>query len=314
MNALEKTYHVPVLLKESVELLITNKNGIYLDATLGGGGHSAAILEEIHATGKLIGLDQDDEALKEAGERLGNDERFTAVKGNFGYFDVYLDQKLKGNLSGILLDLGVSSHQIDEGERGFSFQQDGPLDMRMGNLSGLTAERVINEYEISELRRIFFEYGEERHSNAIAKKIIESRPIRSTFELKKAIRSIVSGKHENKTLARIFQAVRIEVNRELEMLRNVLEKSVEWLAEDGRLVVISYHSLEDRLVKHFMRSGDFSGVAPKDVFGNDLSPFRLITKKAVEATEAEIKVNTRARSARLRAVVLKEKEMANDVR
>jgi len=308
MNALDKTYHVPVLLNESVELLITNKDGIYLDATLGGGGHSAAILEKIHSTGRLFGLDQDDEALKEAGNRLGSDERFTAVKGNFGHFDVYLDQKLKGNLSGILLDLGVSSHQIDEGDRGFSFQQDGPLDMRMGNLSGLTAERVINEYELTELKRIFLEYGEERHSNAIAKKIIENRPIRTTFELKKAIRSIVSGKHENKTLARIFQAVRIEVNRELEMLRNVLEKSVEWLAKDGRLVVISYHSLEDRLVKHYMRAGDFSGVIPKDVFGNDISPFKVITRKAVEASEEEIKINIRSRSARLRAVELKERE------
>jgi 16S rRNA (cytosine1402-N4)-methyltransferase len=314
MNALEKTYHVPVLLQESIELLITNKDGIYLDATLGGGGHSAVILEKIHSAGRLFGLDQDDEALKEAGDRLGNDERFTAVKGNFGHFDVYLDQKLKGYLTGILLDLGVSSHQIDEGNRGFSFQQDGPLDMRMGNLSGLTAERVINEYELSELKRIFFEYGEERHSNAIAKKIIESRPIRTTFELKKAIRSIVSGKHENKTLARIFQAVRIEVNRELEMLRNVLEKSVEWLAVDGRLVVISYHSLEDRLVKHYMRAGDFSGVIPKDFFGNDLSPFKLITRKPVEATEEEIKLNSRSRSARLRAVELKERGMASDVR
>jgi len=314
MNALDKTYHVPVLLNESVELLITNKDGIYLDATLGGGGHSAAILEKIHSTGRLFGLDQDDEALNEAGNRLGNDERFTAVKGNFGHFDVYLDQKLKGNLTGILLDLGVSSHQIDVGDRGFSFQQDGPLDMRMGNLSGLTAERVINEYELSELKRIFFEYGEERHSNAIAKKIIESRPIRTTFELKKVIRSIVSGKHENKTLARIFQAVRIEVNRELEMLRNVLEKSVEWLADDGRLVVISYHSLEDRLVKHYMRAGDFSGVIPKDVFGNDLSPFKVITRKHVEATEEEIKLNSRSRSARLRAVELKERGTASDVR
>lgn len=299
-------YHIPVLRDESVNQLITKPNGVYIDATLGGGGHSSVILEKLDADGKLFGIDQDDEALTEARTKIGNDARFEAVKGNFGFFDVLLPQELKGKISGILLDLGVSSHQIDAGERGFSFQKDGPLDMRMGNLTGFTAERVVNEYDLDDLKRIFYEYGEERHSAAIAKKIIASRPIKTTSELKNAINTIVSGKFANKTLARIFQAIRIEVNRELEVLRMVLEKSVEWLEVDGRIVVISYHSLEDRLVKHFLKSGNFSGEIPKDVFGNELGPFKLITRKPIEADEEEIKRNPRSRSAHMRVAERKE--------
>lgn len=306
MNVAQPVYHIPVLREKSVNQLITKLNGVYIDATLGGGGHSVVILDKLGSGGKLFGIDQDDEALNEARKNIGEDARFEAVKGNFGFFDVLLPQELKGKISGILLDLGVSSHQIDAGERGFSFMKDGPLDMRMGNLTGFTAERVVNEYDLDDLKRIFYEYGEERHSAVIAKKIIASRPIKTTTELSIVIKSIVSGKFENKTLARIFQAIRIEVNRELEVLRMVLEKSVEWLEVGGRVVVISYHSLEDRLVKHFLKSGNFSGVIPKDVFGNELVPFKLITRKPIEADEEEIKRNPRSRSAHLRVAERKE--------
>lgn len=306
MNVAQPVYHIPVLREKSVNQLITKLNGVYIDATLGGGGHSVVILDKLGSGGKLFGIDQDDEALNEARKNIGEDARFEAVKGNFGFFDVLLPQELKGKISGILLDLGVSSHQIDAGERGFSFMKDGPLDMRMGNLTGFTAERVVNEYDLDDLKRIFYEYGEERHSAVIAKKIIASRPIKTTTELRIVIKSIVSGKFENKTLARIFQAIRIEVNRELEVLRMVLEKSVEWLEVGGRVVVISYHSLEDRLVKHFLKSGNFSGVIPKDVFGNELVPFKLITRKPIEADEEEIKRNPRSRSAHLRVAERKE--------
>lgn len=311
MSLAMPAYHIPVLRNESIEQLVTKKDGIYIDGTLGGGGHSASVLEKLDGNGRLFGIDQDDEALAEARQKIGSDARFEAVKGNFGFFDVLLPQEMKGKITGILLDLGVSSHQIDAGARGFSFQQDGPLDMRMGNLIGFTAERVINEYDLSELKRIFFEYGEERHSGPIAKKIILMRPIKTTAELKKVITSVVSGKHENKTLARIFQAIRIEVNRELEMLRMVLEKSVDWLEVGGRLVVISYHSLEDRLVKHFLKAGNFSGVAPKDIFGNELGPFSPITKKPIVASDEEMSRNPRSRSAHLR--VAEKKAMEENV-
>ncbi|TNE74492.1 16S rRNA (cytosine(1402)-N(4))-methyltransferase RsmH [bacterium] len=310
MSRFATEYHAPVLLSPTVSHLVTKSSGVYVDGTLGGGGHSQAILEQLDENGKLFGIDQDDEALREATARLRNDARFEAVKGNFGFYDVLLAPEYKGKITGILLDLGVSSHQIDDPARGFSFQQEGPLDMRMGNLMRLSAEQVVNEYDLGELRRIFYEYGEERHSNAIAKKIIESRPIATTAELKKAITKVVSGKFENKTLARIFQAIRIEVNRELEMLRQALEHAVEWLEPGGRLVVISYHSLEDRLVKHFMKAGNFEGEIPKDLYGNNLSPFDVITRKPIEADDKEIAENPRSRSARLRVAEKREVQEA----
>lgn len=310
MSRCATNYHAPVLLSPTISHLVVNPSGIYVDGTLGGGGHAQAILEQLSEDGRLFGIDQDDEALREATARLKHDSRFEAIKGNFGFYNVLLSPDLKGKINGILLDLGVSSHQIDDPTRGFSFQQEGPLDMRMGNLIRLSAEQVVNEYDLHDLKRIFFEYGEERHSSAIAKKIIEARPIKTTAELKKVITKVVSGKFEKKTLARIFQAIRIEVNRELDMLRKALEHAVDWLAPGGRLVVISYHSLEDRLVKHFMKAGNFEGKIPKDVFGNDISPFVVITKKPIVADEAEQKENPRSRSARLRVAQKREIEEA----
>lgn len=297
---MQENYHIPVMLKETVDYLVIEPNGIYVDGTLGGGGHSKFILSKLVNSGRVFGIDQDDEALKEAKAKIGDDARFEAIKGNFGFLDVLLDPKYKGSLSGILVDLGVSSHQIDESERGFSFQEEGPLDMRMGNLTSLTAEKVVNEYSLDDLKRIFFQYGEEKLSGPIAKVIVQSRPLSTTADLKKCITSVVKGKFQNKSLARIFQAIRIEVNRELEMLKQFLKNCVSWLKDGGRLVVLSYHSLEDRLVKQFMKTGSFSNEVPKDVFGNNLAPFKLITRKPIEATNEEIAINPRARSARLR--------------
>lgn len=292
--------HIPVLLQESLDGLITDKNGIYIDATLGGGGHSKEILSRLGDQGQLHGLDQDDQALEAATERIGNDNRFTPHKGNFGYLSTLLPPQIHGQVTGILLDLGVSTHQIKAEERGFSFQKDGPLDMRMGNLSGVSAYQVVNEYEYEKLRDIIFHYGEERMSRQIAKAIIRARPIETTAELRKVISSVISGRFEVKSLARVFQAIRIEVNRELEMLSNVLEQSLDLLAPGGRIAVISYHSLEDRLVKRFFRSGNMEGKVEKDFYGNPLVPFQLLNKQVITPTADEVAKNPAARSAKLR--------------
>lgn len=292
-------YHVPVLLKETLDLLVTDPEGVYIDGTLGGGGHTRALLERLGAGATVYGIDQDDQALAQTSDI--EDARFKPVKGNFGFMDVLLPTAVRGRVNGILLDLGVSSHQIDEPARGFSFQADGPLDMRMGRIVTNTAEHVLNAYGPEQLSDIFFRYGEERHSRAIAKAVEESRPLRTTGDLRKAVEKAVRGPHLTKSLARIFQAVRIEVNRELEMLEQALQRSLGLLAEGGRLVVIAYHSLEDRLVKHFMRSGNVDGQIEKDFFGNVISPLRLVTKSAVTASAEEQAANPRSRSARLRA-------------
>lgn len=292
-------YHVPVLLSETLDLLVTDPAGIYVDGTLGGGGHTRALLERLGPEAKVYGIDQDDQALSQSSDI--QDPRFHALKGNFGFMDVLLPPTVRGRITGILLDLGVSSHQIDEPSRGFSFQADGPLDMRMGKLVTNNAEHVLNSYSSGQLADIFFRYGEERHSRAIARAVEESRPLRTTADLRKAVEKAIRGPHLTKSLARIFQAVRIEVNRELEMLEQALLRSLSLLAVGGRLVVIAYHSLEDRLVKHFMRSGNFEGDIEKDFFGNAITPMRLVTKNAVMASAAEQSANPRSRSARLRA-------------
>jgi 16S rRNA (cytosine1402-N4)-methyltransferase len=293
-------YHAPVLASESVSMLVTDVSGWYVDGTLGGAGHTAAILSVLDADGRVSGIDQDEEALAEAQVRVGNDPRFSPVAGNFGYMDVLLGPEADGNISGILLDLGVSSHQIDEAERGFSYKNDGPLDMRMSAVTKMSAEDVVNGYEEFELARIFFEYGEERNSRRIARAVIEARPLVSTAQLAAAIRSVVPPLHANKTLARIFQAVRIEVNRELEMLDRALKMSLRLLKPGGRLAVISYHSLEDRLVKHYMKAGNADGVLERDFYGHTFSPFKLVNKDVITAGDAEMAENTRARSAKLR--------------
>lgn len=297
--------HVPVLLKESVDYLVTDPDGIYIDATLGGGGHSIEILSALSDKGRLFGLDQDAEAHKAAAEKIGKDSRFTPVSGNFGYLKTLIKPELHGKITGIFYDLGVSTHQIKEAERGFSFQQDGPLDMRMSELTGLSAHQVVNEYSYEKLRDIIFHYGEERFSKEIAREIINSRPLETTHDLKDAVSKVVFGKHTVKSIARVFQGIRIEVNRELDVLKDSLKQAIELLEEDGRIVAISYHSLEDRIVKNFFKSGNESGKVEKDFYGNPLNPLTPITKNIVTPTEDEIKLNSASRSAKLRAAVKK---------
>ena len=292
--------HIPVLLKESVDYLVTNPDGIYIDATLGGGGHSSAILKKLSGNGRLFGLDQDAEAHRAAAEKIGDDARFTPVTGNFGYLKTLIGPEFHGRITGILYDLGVSTHQIKEAGRGFSFQKDGPLDMRMSELTGLSANQVVNEYSYEKLRDIIYHYGEERFSREIAREIIERRPIKSTSELKDAITSVVYGKHTVKSIARVFQGIRIEVNRELDVLKDSLSQAIEILATGGRIVAISYHSLEDRIVKNFFKSGNESGTIKKDFYGNPLSPLKPLTRSIITPGEGEIKSNPAARSAKLR--------------
>ncbi len=297
------TYHKPVLLNEAIRYLVTDPHGIYVDGTLGGGGHSAHILEHLSEKGRLFGIDQDDDALKVASERFRGEGRVSLIRGNFGYMDVLLPKETDGNLSGILLDLGVSSHQIDEPERGFSFQKDGPLDMRMGELQDLTAANIVNEYEYEALRDLFFTYGEERESARIARAIIRDRPLETTGQLRDTVSSVIPERFRNKSLARIFQALRIEVNSELNMLKRALEKGTALLREGGRFVTITYHSLEDRLCKHFFRYGNFEGKPVKNFYGDTITPLQNVTRKVVTASENEVAVNPRARSAKLRAAV-----------
>jgi 16S rRNA (cytosine1402-N4)-methyltransferase len=292
--------HIPVLLQESVEALITDKEGIYVDGTLGGGGHSKEILTHLGENGRLYGIDQDDEALEAASANIGNDPRFIPIKGNFGYLTTLLPPQTHGQIAGILLDLGVSTHQIKEPERGFSFQEDGPLDMRMGNLSGVSAYQVVNEYDYEKLRDIIFHYGEEKQSRKIAHAIIEARPVETTGELRDVVSSVVNKRFEVKSLARVFQGIRIEVNRELEMLENVMEHSLEVLKPGGRIVAISYHSLEDRIAKRFFKAGNFKGKIEKDFYGNPISPIKPVNKQVIIPTKEEVSVNPASRSAKLR--------------
>ncbi len=301
--------HKPVLLAESVSQLVVDPGGIYIDATLGGGGHSQKILTGLNNSGKLIGIDQDDEALAATHSRIGNDSRFSTQKGNFGYLKTIVPPEIQGEVSGVLFDLGVSTHQIAEAERGFSYQKEGPLDMRMSNLQGVTAYQVVNEYSYEKLRDVIFHFGEERNSKLIARAIINNRPVETTSALRAIIESTVSGKHQLKSVARVFQGIRIEVNRELEMLRNGLEQALEMLHTGGRIVAISYHSLEDRIVKRFFKSGNHRGEIEKDFYGNVISPIRSLSEGIITPTEAEVKKNPASRSAKMRVaekVELKE--------
>jgi len=292
--------HIPVLLNESVEHLITDPDGIYIDATLGGGGHSQLILQKLGPYGHLFGIDQDNEALSAATERVGHDKRFTALEGNFGYLTTLIPQKHHRNIAGILFDYGVSTHQIKEPERGFSFQNEGPLDMRMSSMSGVSAYQVVNEYDYKKLRDVIFHYGEERMSRQIAKEIIERRPLETTTELRDAVESVAKGKHAIKSVARVFQGIRIEVNREMEVLKMALKDSLELLKIGGRIVSISYHSLEDRLVKNFFKSGNFEGKIEKDFYGNPISPVKQLNRQIITPGKDEIERNPASRSAKMR--------------
>lgn len=300
--------HIPVLLNASVEFLVTDASGVYVDATLGGGGHSSKILDVLEPDAILLGVDQDSEARDAAKRKIGEDPRFKIISGNFAYLSTIIPPEYHGKISGILFDLGVSTHQIKESARGFSFQHNGPLDMRMSELSGVSAYEVVNNYEYEKLRDIIYHYGEERLSRQIAKEIINRRPIETTLELREAIESVLYGRHIIKSVARVFQAIRIEVNRELDVLKEGIEEAFSILKPGGRLVVISYHSLEDRIVKNYFKSGNFEGIIEKDFYGNPLKPIEVITRQIITPSDSEIEKNPAARSAKLRVAEKKKEE------
>lgn len=297
-------YHNPVLLHESVDALSVKEDGVYVDVTFGGGGHSREILKRLGKTGRLFGFDQDPDAQ----ENVFDDDRFVLIPENFRYISRFLRFHGVRKVDGVLADLGVSSHQFNEAERGFSTRFDGGLDMRMNQKSKISAKEIINNYSEEKLAEILFSYGELRNSRNIAKTIVEKRQeekIDTSFQLRKVLQKYLPNAKEHKIIAQIFQAIRIEVNEELDVLKEFLQQLPNLLKEDGRLSVISYHSLEDRLVKRFFRTGLFNGEPEKDIFGNSEVPLEKIGKLIVP-TPQEIKLNNRARSAKLRIATLKK--------
>ena len=293
-------YHIPVLLDESVSALVTDPSGVYADATFGGGGHSAAILSRLSGDGRLIAFDRDADAIA----NTLDDKRFTLIRNNFRFIRNFLIYLGYGSgIDGIIADLGVSSHQFDTPERGFSFRYDARLDMRMNTGSETTAADIVNTKKEEELERIFRVYGETENSRRIARLICKSReesPITTTGELEKAIEDVLPQFARHKVLAKIYQALRIEVNQEMRALEKFLYGAATSLKPGGRLAVITYHSLEDRMVKNFMRSGNIDGKVEKDFYGHALAPLTPVNKKPAVPDEAEISRNTRARSAKLR--------------
>lgn len=291
-------YHNPVLLKQSVDDLVTNPDGIYVDCTFGGGGHSREILSRLSDKGKLFSFDQDLDALK----NTIDDPRFTLINQNFRFLENSLLIYGVSQVDGILADLGVSSHQFDEAERGFSTRSNAPLDMRMNVMQSLDAKRVINDYDEEQLADIFYYYGELREARKLARDIVHHRKTKSidtTEDLKKLF-SYLPPHKVNKFYAQLFQAIRIEVNQELEVLKEMLVQAYNVLKPEGRLVVISYHSLEDRLVKRFLKNGMFEGEPERDIYGNYKKAFELVKSKAIIPDDKEIEENSRARSAKMR--------------
>ncbi len=291
-------YHQPALLHECIEGLSINPSGIYADLTFGGGGHSSEILSKLNADGRLIAFDQDEDSLQ---NKL-DDERFTLVNENFRYLKNFLRLHKAFPLDGILADLGISSHQIDTPERGFATRFEGPLDMRMGRNQGTTAAQMVNTYPEEKLQSVFKLFGELSNAHQLAAAIVQARtkPITTTTELKEAIKSCLPSNYENKILAQIFQAIRIEINDEMGALQAMLKQCADVLKPGGRLVIISYHSLEDRLVKNYMKSGNMEGILEKDFYGNIISPLKSITRKPITPGATELTSNPRSRSAKLR--------------
>jgi 16S rRNA (cytosine1402-N4)-methyltransferase len=291
-------YHNPVLLKQSVDDLVTNPDGTYVDCTFGGGGHSREILGRLSDKGRLFSFDQDLDALK----NTIDDARFTLINQNFRFLENSLLMYGVSQVDGILADLGVSSHQFDEAERGFSTRSNAPLDMRMNVMQSLDAKRVINDYDEEQLADIFYYYGELREARKLARDIVHHRKTKSidtTEDLKKLF-SYLPPHKVNKFYAQLFQAIRIEVNQELEVLKEMLVQAYNVLKPEGRLVVISYHSLEDRLVKRFLKNGMFEGEPERDIYGNYKKAFELVKSKAIIPDDREIEENSRARSAKMR--------------
>ena len=294
-------YHNPVLLFESIDGLAIREDGVYVDVTFGGGGHSKEILKRLSSKGKLFAFDQDSDALK----NTIDDERFTLISANFRYIKRFLRSYGITKVNGILADLGVSSHQFDEAQRGFSTRFEADLDMRMDKNSSLSAYDIINKYKEEKLSNVLFQYGELRNAKAMAKTIVNARKeneIKTSFALKKILKKFLPNNKEHKILAQIFQAIRIEVNQEIEVLKEFLLQTPDLLEKGGRLSVISYHSLEDRLVKRFIQNGKFEGEAEKDFYGNVNVPFKK-EGKLIIPSDKEIKKNNRARSAKLRIAV-----------
>lgn len=294
------SYHIPVMLKECLEGLSINPSGIYVDVTFGGGGHSRGILEQLGKGGRLYGFDQDADAIANSPD----DSRFTFVQSNFKYLKNFLQYYEESSIDGLLADLGVSSHHFDSQERGFSFRFESPLDMRMNNRKGITAADVLNTYEEEQLATLFYQYGELKNSRRIASSIVSSRkekPFATNSDFIKTVEPFLNkGAKQTKILAQLFQALRIEVNDELGTLRKMLTQTLEVLKPGGRLVVMTYHSLEDRLVKNFLKTGNFEGIEEKDFFGNLQTPFKLINNRVITPTEEELAENPRSRSAKLR--------------
>jgi 16S rRNA (cytosine1402-N4)-methyltransferase len=299
MTTNNNTYHIPVMLNECLEGLAINPDGIYVDVTFGGGGHSKAIFEKLSPKGKLIVFDQDPDAQKNAWEA----PNFHFIASNFSFLKNHLRAMGIQGVDGILADLGVSSHQFDEGNRGFSIRTDDDLDMRMNQQGELSAKVIVNTYEENELIKILRKYGELDYPGKIAGTICRARQkkkIKTTGELIEILATIAPKFKEHKFYAQIFQAIRMEVNQEIDVLEKFLLQTVDVLNPDGRLVVMSYHSLEDRLVKNFMKRGNLDGSIEKDFFGNILKPLTEVTRKPISPSEQEIELNSRARSAKLR--------------
>lgn len=298
----DDVYHIPALLPQTLEALDINPEGIYVDCTFGGGGHSRAIVERLAPSGHLYGFDQDEDAVA----RAIDDPRFTMVHGNFRFLSNFMRYYGVDKVDGILADLGVSSHHFDDADRGFTFREDTPLDMRMNRKSSLTAQTILNDYDADKLADTLYLYGELRQARRLAADIVKARanaPIATTMQLLDAIKPHINPRQQKKELAQVFQALRIEVNGELDALRQMLRQTVSVLRPGGRLAIITYHSLEDRIVKNFMRTGNDNGTIEKDFFGRTSCPFAA-TSKPIAADDDEVARNPRSRSARLRVATL----------
>lgn len=299
MNETEPIYHIPVLLQESIQGMNLRPGGIYADMTFGGGGHSKEILRQMDAESRLFSFDQDEDAER----NIVDDSRFTFVRSNFRYLHNFLRYYGVDKVDAILADLGVSSHHFDDSERGFSFRFDGNLDMRMNKRAGMTASEIINTYDEEQLANLFYLYGELKNSRKLANVLVKARSVKSIVtigDFLEIIKPLYGKEREKKELAKVFQALRIEVNQEMEALKEMLYAATEALKPGGRLVIITYHSLEDRMVKNIMKTGNIEGKAEKDFFGNIQTPFKLVNNKVIVPTDEEIQRNPRSRSAKLR--------------
>lgn len=299
MKSDKPTYHVPVLLKESVDGMNIRPNGVYVDLTFGGGGHSREILSRLNEKGKLLGFDQDEDAEK----NIVDDQRFIFVRSNFRFLKNFLRYHQVEQVDAILADLGVSSHHFDDSERGFSFRFEGVLDMRMNKRSGMTAADVVNTYDEESLANLFYLYGELKNSRKLANILVRERgkaKIETIGQFLEIIKPLFGREREKKELAKVFQALRIEVNQEMETLKEMLNAATEVLKPGGRLVIITYHSLEDRMVKNMMKTGNIEGKQEQDFFGNFQTPYLLVNNKVIVPSQEEIEENPRSRSAKLR--------------